>query len=89
MSLFLFLFLVLPPTVLAQENEISPGDKLVIEGIPPVPASLIEEVSKVALTLAMAFEPVKINYALRRSNHLCMLFLGTALINNSNRGRTP
>jgi dipeptidyl aminopeptidase/acylaminoacyl peptidase len=42
----LCLFFFLAPSVLAQESEIAPGDNLVVEGIPKVPASLAEAVGR-------------------------------------------
>src|SRR3712207_6594304 len=42
---WLTLFLLLPATALAQGEPLVPGDNLVVEGVPEVPARLVEEVN--------------------------------------------
>src|SRR5918912_2035290 len=44
--LLLVVFLLLLSSSFAQTGEITPGDNLVVEGIPPIPASLAKDVSR-------------------------------------------
>ena len=46
LSLLSVLFLLFASLALAQDSEISPGDNLIVEGIPKVPASLAEDVHR-------------------------------------------
>lgn len=47
MKRFLLLFLfILPFTTHAQQGALTPGDNLVVDGIPPIPNSIVETVSK-------------------------------------------
>ncbi len=58
----LVIFMLFPASTLAQTNEIAPGDNLVIEGIPKIPASLAEEVGLYTKSRAaelLSWHPIK------------------------------
>src|SRR5258708_26525486 len=44
--LVLIIALLFTPSVICQTAEITPGDNLVVEGIPTIPAALAEELSR-------------------------------------------
>jgi dipeptidyl aminopeptidase/acylaminoacyl peptidase len=49
-------FLAVLPAAIAQQNVVEPGENLVVEGIPPIPASLAEIVARYAEFRAAGFQ---------------------------------